>query len=66
MAEDKAEPKEAKDPKEKKEKKEKKEERKEVVPKTTNLGDTATIKRILDDAAIKVCPWPHLTVTGAE
>ena len=47
---------EAKEPKEKKEKKEKKakEEKKEEVPKKTNLGDSATFKRIMDDAVIKV------------
>ena len=42
----------------KEEKREKKEEKKradkDLVPKKTNLGDTATIKRILDDAAINV------------
>ena len=48
------------------EKKEKKKPKKQYVEKRTNLGDTATIKRILDDAVIEVrtAHFPTPTATG--
>ena len=35
-------------------KKKRKQQREELAPKKTNLGDSATIKRIMDDAVIQV------------